>query len=183
MKRSKALTLVSAGLIAGLVLGSVSYAVAAPVDAAPASPVAATGLQMGRAIRDAGARMIDILANLTGLTTDEIALERADGKSVATIAEAEGVEVDAVVAKALEARKVILDARVADGTLSQEDADAALAQMTERVEERISTTAVGAPSWAGGGNGGGGKGAGDGTGAGTGRGGMGGGTGTCVVTP
>jgi len=176
MKRSKSLALVSAGLILGLVFGTVGYAVAAPADAAPTSPVAATGLQMGRAIRDAGARMVDILADLTGLSTDEIALQRADGKSVATIAESEGVELDTVVAKALEARKAILAERVADGTLTQDAADAALAQMTDRIEERVTSTEVGAPSWAGNG---GGMGAGGGRGAG--GGGMGGGAGTCVV--
>ena len=176
MKRSKSLALVSAGLILGLVFGTVGYAVAAPVDAAPTSPVAATGLQMGRAIRDAGARMVDILAGLTGLSTDEIALQRANGTSVATIAESEGVELDAVVAKALEARKAILAERVADGTLTQDAADAALARMTDRIEERVTSTEVGAPGWAGKR---GGMGAGGGRGSG---GGMGAGAGTCAVT-
>ncbi len=179
MKYRKSLALVSAGLVAGLVLGSVGYAVAAPADASPANPVVATGLQLGRSIRDAGARMIDILANLTGLSTDEIAAKRADGESVAAIAKAEGVDTATVVDKALEARKAILDARVADGTMTQETADAVLAQMTDRVEERVNSTEVGAPSWAGGGRG---SGAGAGAGAGVGGRGMGAGDGTCIVT-
>lgn len=174
MKRSRSLALVSAGLIAGLMLGSVGYAVAAPVDAAPASPVAVAGLQMGRSIRAAGARMVDVLASLTGLTTEQIATERAAGKSVAAIAESKGVNPDAVVAKALEARKTILDGRVADGTLSRADADAAIAQMKARLEERVDTTEVGPPSWAGGGR----------VGArGTGGRGMGACDGSCVVAP
>jgi len=172
MRHSKSLALVSAGLIAGLVFGTVGYAAAAPADAAPASPVAASGLQMGRAIRDAGARMVDILASLTGLSSDEIALERADGKSVADIAEAEGVELDDVVAKALAARKVILDERVADGTLSREDADAVLARMTDRIEDRV-TDPTACVSGAGGRGAGGARGAGMGGGMGAG--------GTCVV--
>jgi hypothetical protein len=174
MKRSRSLALVSAGLVAGLVLGSIGYAVAAPADAAPTSPVAAAGLHMGRSIRAAGGRMVDILASLTGLTTEQIATERAAGKSVATIAESKGVSSDAVVAKALEARKTIIDARVADGTLSRADADASLAQMKTRLEERVNTTEVGPPSWAGGGRGGAG---------GMGGRGMGDGSGTCVVAP
>lgn len=174
MKRSRSLALVSAGLIAGLMLGSVGYAVAAPVDAAPTSPVAAAGLQMGRSIRAAGARMVDVLASLTGLTTEQIATERAAGKSVAAIAESKGVSPDAVVAKALEARKTIIDGRVTDGTLSRADADAALAQMKTRMEERVNTTEAGRPSWAGGGRGGAG---------GTGGRGMGACDGSCVVAP
>jgi len=171
MKHGKSLALVSAGLIAGLVFGTVGYAAAAPADAAPASPVVASGLQMGRAIRDAGARMVDILASLTGLTADEIALERADGKSVAAIAEAEGVALDDVVAKALDARKAILAERVADGTLSQEDADAVLAQMKDRIEDRVTDTSACVPGAGMGAGGARGAGMGGGRGAG----------GTCVI--
>jgi hypothetical protein len=59
MKKARALTLVSAALVAGLALGSVSIAVAAP-----ATPIDGTtqgvGLRMGEAIHAAGARLIDI---------------------------------------------------------------------------------------------------------------------------
>lgn len=175
MKKGKSIALVTAGLVAGIVLGSVSFATAAPADYTPTNTVAACGLQIGQSLRDAGGRLIDILADLTGLSTDEIAAERADGKSIATIAEENGVESDAVVDGALELRKDVLDERVADGTLSQEDADAILENMTERLDERVETTEVGPPSWSGSQGRGG-------MGGGMGMRGAGAGTGVCIAT-
>ncbi len=172
MKRSKSIAMVAAGLIAGLVLGSVGFAYAAPADTQPANPVLTSGLHLGQSVRDAGGRLIDVLASMTGLTTDEIKAERADGQSIAAIAQANGVETDAVVAKALEARKAVLDAKVKDGTITQAAADAAYTQMSERIAGRVTSEDVGAPSWAGGGRGSGG-----------GMGGRGAGGGTCVAAP
>lgn len=176
MRKGKSIALVTAGLIAGIVLGSVSFATATPADYAPTNTVAACGLQLGQSLRGAGGRLIDIVADLTGLSTDEIAAERADGKSIATIAEENGVESDAVVEGALSIREEMLSDRVADGTLTQEQADAALEQMTERLAERVDTTEVGPPSWAGRGQGMRGQGA----GAGAGNGACGG---VCTATP
>jgi len=104
---------------------------------------------MGQAIRDAGGRLVDIVSNLTGLSVEEVQAQRAAGNSVADIAEANGVSVEAVVSEALAARKAILDAKVADGAITQEQADIAYEQMTERITERVSTDEVGRPSWAG----------------------------------
>jgi hypothetical protein len=124
---------------------------------------------MGQSIRDAGARLVDIVADLTGLSVEDVQAERAEGASVADIAEANGVSIDDVVAKALGERKVILDAKVADGTITQEQADLAYDRMTERLTDRVTTDETGRPEWAGQGGGmGGGQG---------GRGGMGGGQG------
>ena len=160
MKHSKSIALIVVGLVAGLVLGSMGIASAATAETTATNPVAACGLQMGAAIRGAGARMVDILADLTGLSVEDIQAKRAEGQTISDIAEAEGVETDAVVDKALAARKAILDERVAAGTLSQEDADAAYDRMADRLSERVDSTATGRPSWAGqgGGMGGGGRG-------------------------
>jgi len=178
MKRSKSLTLVTAGLVAGLVLGSVGVSYAA-TESDTTSPVLGAGIRMGSAIRDAGARLVDVLADLTGLTTDEIAAERAEGNSIADIAEANGVSSEAVVDGALDARKAILDAKVADGTITQEQADLAWERMTERVTERVATDETGRPSWAGAGGGMGGQGKGQG---GQGMGGQGLRDGSCAVS-
>ena len=168
MKRSKSIAMVAAGLIAGLVLGSVGFAYAAPADAQPTSPIVASGLRLGQSIRDAGGRLVDVLASMTGLSDTEIQTERAAGKSISDIAGENGVSADAVTAKALEARKAVLDAQVKAGTITQDVADTAYANMTERVTERVTTDETGRPSWAGGGSGGrvaggGGRGMGDGT--------------------
>lgn len=152
MSKRKVLGLVCVGLVAGLALGSVGAAYAA-TDSATVGPLGA-GARMGQAIRDAGGRLIDIVADLTGLSVEDIQAERVAGSSISDIAEANGVSTDTVVSEALAARKAILDEKVADGTITQEQADAAYDLMTERVTERVSTDEVGAPSWSGGAGGG-----------------------------
>ncbi|MBN1192992.1 MAG: hypothetical protein JXA36_04810 [Coriobacteriia bacterium] len=149
MKKSKAITLVSFGLVAGLVLGSMGVSYAATGTAAGSG----LGVRMGQFIRDAGGRLVDVVADLTGLTADEVKAERAEGESLADIAAANGSSSEAVVSSALEARKAILDAKVADGSITQEQADAAYARMSERLTERVATDEVGPPSWAGNGRG------------------------------
>lgn len=156
MKKSKMIALVSVGLVAGLVLGSVGVSYAA-TDAT--TPILGAGARMGAAIRDAGGRLVDIVAELTGLTVDQVRAQRAEGNSVAAIAEANGSSAEAVVSEALAVRKALLDEKVVDGTITQEQADAAYAQMTERMTERVSTDAAGRPSWAGAGCATGGRGA------------------------
>lgn len=153
MKKSKAIALVAAGLVAGLVLGSVgvSYAVTGTDDTSCGGP--GLGVRMGQTLRDAGGRLIDIVAELTGLTVDEVQAARAEGESIAEIAEANGSSAEEVVAGALEVRKEALDARVADGTITQEQADAAYDRMTERLNERVTTDEVGPPAWSGQGRG------------------------------
>ncbi|MGB4592803.1 MAG: hypothetical protein WBI63_03380, partial [Coriobacteriia bacterium] len=160
MKHSKSIALIVVGLVAGIILGSVGIASAATAESTPTSSVAACGLQMGAAIKGAGARLVDVLAGLTGQSVADIQAKRADGQSISDIAEAEGVDTATVVEKALAARKAILDERVAAGTLTQAQADAAYAQMADRLSERVNSTATGRPSWAGQGGACGGAGAG-----------------------
>jgi len=152
MKRSTSIALVTAGLVAGLVLGSVGVSYAAN-ESDTNNPVVCTGIRMGEAIRGVGARLIDVVADLTGLSTDQIAAERADGESIADIAEANGVSAEAVVEATLVARKELLDAKVADGTITQEQADVAYDRMTERVTDRVTSDETGRPGWAGQGRG------------------------------
>ncbi len=175
MKNGKTLALVALGLTAGLVLGSVGVSYAA-TDTESTSPVVCAGARMGQSIRDAGARLVDVVADLTGLPVGDIQAERAEGASVADIAEANGVSTEDVVAKALDERKAILDAKVADGTITQEQADLAYDRMTERLTDRVTTDEIGRPEWAGQGCGQGG------VGAGRGQGGMGLRDGSCATT-
>ncbi len=163
--KNKAPVWVVVGLVAGLTLGSIGVASAAPVaDPATGEPMG-FGLRMGTAIRDAGARMVDILADLTGLDLEEVTDRRAAGESVADIAESEGVDVADVVGEATSVREQMLDERVADGTITAEDKDAILEQMNTRMNERVQSTDAGTCGEGGrgggrGGMGGGGRGAG-----------------------
>lgn len=173
MKRSKAFALATAALAAGLVLGSLSIASAATdTTATPTNTPLGYGLRMGVAIRDAGARMADILADMTGLSVDTIEDRRQDGESVADIAKSEGVDSSAVVDAAIDARSKLLDEKVADGTITADQKTEVLERMTDRLNDRVNSTEVG--GWGGGMGRGMGGGMGRGAGAGT--------CGGCTVT-
>ncbi|MDA3937318.1 MAG: hypothetical protein PF636_10800 [Actinomycetota bacterium] len=178
--KKKAPVWVVAGLVAGLTLGSLGVASAAPATDPVTGESVGFGLRMGSAIHDAGARMADILADLTGLAADDITDRRADGESIADIAADEGVDVANVVDEATSVREQMLDERVADGTITAEDKDTILEQMTSRMADRVESTDVGGYGTGGGRGGRGGMG-----GSGIGGGGYCGGTcdGTGVAAP
>jgi len=63
-----------------------------------------------------------IAADLTGKSVTEVTEERADGKTYGTIAN-EADKLDEFRIQMLEQKKAILDQRVKDGTMTQEEAD------------------------------------------------------------
>jgi len=65
----------------------------------------------------------EIAASLTGKTVEQVTAERATGITYGTIAKEAG-KLDEFKAVTLEQKKAILDQRVADGNLTQEQADA-----------------------------------------------------------
>lgn len=151
MKKSTILALVAAALVAGLTLGGMTTAMAA----ATGSDTAGLGLRLGPAFRDAGARMLDILAKATGKSVEDIQAERQSGKSVADIAKANNVDLDEVVAKVLDARKAVLADRVKTGAMTQDQADQAIARMQDRITDRVNSTETGPRNGQGRGAGGG----------------------------
>ena len=76
-------------------------------------------------------------ATALGMTLDELRTELQGGSTIAEIATAKGVDlqtvVDALVAQATER----INDKVADGSLTQEEADARLAEVTERVTAAV----------------------------------------------
>jgi hypothetical protein len=64
----------------------------------------------------------DIVASLTGKTVEEVSAERATGKTYGTIANEAG-ELDQYKQETLQQKKAILDQRVQEGTLTQQQAD------------------------------------------------------------
>jgi len=181
-QHGKAITMVAVGLVAGLVLGSLGIASAAPTTDPATGAQVGYGARMGIAMRDAGARMLDIVAELTGLAVEDVQDRREAGESIADIAESEGVDPATVTDEALAARTAILDQKVADGTIDQETADAMLERMTDRIAERIDSTELGGCGTGGCGMGQGGRGAGQGQG-GRGMGGQGLRDGSCLTAP
>jgi len=140
MKKRNTVTLVAIGLVAGLVLGSVGIAAAAPTDAGAQGSF---GIRMGTVVRDAGARLIDVLVDLTGLGADDVADLRAEGVTIGEIAEDNGTTSEDIVSGVLELREDLLDEKVADGTITAEHRDAILDHMADRIADRIDSTETG----------------------------------------
>ncbi len=82
----------------------------------------------------------EAIAELLGLSTDEVKAEIEAGNTLADIAEANGVDpqvlVDQLVADATER----VEAKVEEGAISEADAEEKLAAVTERAEDRVNNT-------------------------------------------
>lgn len=175
MRRGTTIALVSGALVAGLALGTVGIAFAAP--SRTTTGTAGIGARIGAVCRQAGGTIADIVAKATGRSATDVYADRAAGKSFADIAAAKGVSADELTTDVLDARKAALDAAVKAGTITQAQADTMLANMKANVSSRITSTAPGTCTGAGPGNGAG-------AGRGAGRGMMGGaGRGACIAQP
>jgi len=177
MNATRITAAVVAALVAGAVMGKVTsgFAATAPAPAPAQSAPAGLGLRLGTAMRDAGARLVDVVAKLTGLDADDVLAKRQAGTSYEQIAKDAGVSTDKVIDQSLAVRKGILDDKVKAGTITADQADAALDRMETRLNDRISATD---DSCTGAGGQGGGMGRGRG---GAGGGGRGMGAGACVA--
>lgn len=162
MKTSKAVALALAALVLGLVVGNVAVGFAATTSdtATTTGGVAGACLRLGGAMRDAGGRLVDVVAKLTDQTPEAVTEQREAGKTFAQIADANDVEAATVVAEALKVREQVLADRVADGSITQDQADLALERMESRLTDRVNSADAcnGAGAGAGGGACGGGGG-------------------------
>lgn len=143
MKRGKIAALIAAALVAGLALGTVGAAFAAPAQVATATA------GFGALCRQAGGTIAEVVAKVTGQPVADVYAARATGQSFAAIATAKGVSTDRLTADVLSARKASLDAAVKAGTITQAQADTMLANMKARVASRITSDASGACTGAG----------------------------------
>lgn len=161
----------------GLIVAAfvVVMAFAVPAFAETGTDDESTGL-IGGVCRGIGS-MGAAIADLFGMTPDELADARNDGQSLADLAEQNDVDQQTLIDTMLAEREEMLDQAVADGRLTQEQADAMLERMTSRVQERVDDPSVGPR-----GNGGGCDGPGGGAGGGGGCGGFGGGAGPAANT-
>ncbi len=78
-----------------------------------------------------------VAAETIGITVDELRTEFKSGKSIAQIAEENGVEPQAVTDALIAALEVRLDTAVENGRLTEEQAAEKLAQKSERIAERV----------------------------------------------
>jgi len=85
----------------------------------------------------AGRLLVKVAAEKLGMTEAELMTELQGGKSIADVAKAKGVDTQVISDAYLAQLKADLDAQVADGSLTQAQADAQLAQKTEALPDRL----------------------------------------------
>jgi len=109
-----------------------------------ATTLSESGLGRGGGHHGPGRLGLETAAEALGMTEDELrtALE-PDGTSLADVAEAEGVEVGTLVDALVEAQQERIAQAVEDGRLTQEQADERLADLEERVTERVNSDDLG----------------------------------------
>lgn len=78
-----------------------------------------------------------VVADALGISEDELHTALRDGQTIADVAEAQGVEVQAVIDAVLTDLEERLGERVADGDLTQERLDEILAEAAERLPDVI----------------------------------------------
>jgi len=134
------------GLIAfgGLAVGApAAYAQDAPTPDAPTTQE--DGERPTREERQAArearkAERIEMLTNLLGVSADELAEARQSGQSLADVAAAQGVDVQVVIDALVADKTARIEARIAEGNLSDAAAERAaekLANVEERVTARV----------------------------------------------
>jgi len=134
---------VASALGVSILVGTAGAALAADPPATPQAQQWQRGTGAGRGAGAGYQTMLAPVAELLGMTAEDIHAERAAGKSLAQIAEAKGVGQDQLVSTILAARKSALNARVSTGTLTQQQADAAYQRMQTRITESVNRTATG----------------------------------------
>jgi hypothetical protein len=140
-----------------IAVGVLMLALAAPALARTAAGERPSGW-IGGLCQEVGS-MAGALAELFGLTTDDLAEARQEGKSLSEIGQERGVTEGEILSTMLEARKKALDTAVAEGRITQERADAMLERMQGRMKARMDQPAGGGCDDGGRGGGGPGSGA------------------------
>jgi hypothetical protein len=116
---------------------------AAGVEAGP-YPCGAAGIGgMGRRGAPDWAGEQDAAAELLGMSEDEIQAERLAGKSLVQIAGAKHVSEDTLINTILTAKKDAVSKLVADGKITQEQAELMIQNMTAQVKTMVERTDVG----------------------------------------
>ena len=100
----------------------------------------------GGARGPAGRLALDTAADTLGMTEDELrtALQE-NGASLASVAEAQGVAVDDLVAALGQAARDHVAEEVAEGDLTQEEADQRLTDLETRITDRVNSTDLPGP--------------------------------------
>ena len=92
------------------------------------------GDHRGGGMRGAG---LDSVAGLLGITTDDVRTALQDGQSLADLATANGKTAQDVIDVLVADAKTDLDGHVADGDLTQDEADSRLTEITDRITAMV----------------------------------------------
>lgn len=126
--------------LAGLVAdGTITQEQADKVAETLASKMPAGGGHGGRGGHGGGFGGLETAATAIGITADELRTQLEAGKSVAQVAEAEGVSEQAVIDALVKAAEEHLAEEVASGEHTQAEADAKLADIEARITEMVET--------------------------------------------
>lgn len=116
--------------------GTITQAQADAVIAALEQAGPPRGFRGGRG----GGRGLEAAATAIGITVDDLRSALAGGQTIAQVAESNGVAVQTVIDAMVAQAKAHLDEHVANGDLTQAQADARLAELTERIGEMVTST-------------------------------------------
>jgi len=87
-----------------------------------------------------GVQVMDAAATVLGMSVDDLMTALKDGKSLADVAAAQGINVDKLTADLLAQVKTQLDGLVSDGKLTQEQADSIYTQTESNIDQIVSDT-------------------------------------------
>jgi len=119
-------TLLAIGVLALFTVGS-AYA-QAPTPTAPTTPQTPFGYAWGRVGYGAGI-VSDAVAKLLGMSAEDIYAERNAGKTLSEIAQEKGITDQQVIDAMLAGQKEVIDQALADGNITQDQADWMLERM------------------------------------------------------
>ncbi len=91
------------------------------------------GFPFNRRLHRAGGHILNAAADVLEMEKDDLVVELREGNSLADVAAAQGIDVDSFKAQLLAEVQTDIDAKAADGTITQEQAD----RLSEGLEERV----------------------------------------------
>jgi urease accessory protein UreF len=140
-----------AAVVAAVGVGVVLAQEPTPTVETPAETPGPVGPHGGRGMRGGPhGGLLEVVAEALKMTVDELREALADGQTVAELAEAKGVALEDIAVALVAAHAEYLQQAVESGRLTQEEADAKLAEMEANILERLESGELVGPGGPGG---------------------------------
>ncbi len=120
-----------------------TFGVSAVMAADDSSSVDSFVGKCGQTIQKGYGMMSDMIADLLGMSQEEIQTEREGGKSIAEIAQEKDINKEMLVNSMLEAKQQRFQEAVASGYLTQEQANEKVDWMKEKIERKVENSGRG----------------------------------------